>query len=79
MMLEKELGVQLFFRNNKGISLTEAGRSLERNAKRIMSLIEFARRDLNEAAQGEHGILSIGYVGFAMDGVLPAIIDRFRK
>jgi len=79
MMLEKELGVQLFFRNNRNISLTEAGRSLERNAKRIMSLVEFARGDLNEAAQGEHGILSLGYVGFAMDGVLPAIIDRFRK
>jgi len=52
MMLEKELGVQLFFRNNRNISLTEAGRSLERNAKRIMSLVEFARGDLNEAASG---------------------------
>ena len=75
MMLEKEIGVQLFSRNRKGLSLTEAGKSLENNAKRIMSLVEFAREDLNEAAQGVQGILSLGYVGFAMAGVLPAIIN----
>lgn len=44
--LEKDLNLQLFFRNNQGISLTPAGNSLYKNA---VKLISFSNRAIWEA------------------------------
>ena len=51
--LESRLGVQLFFRNTKGVALTEAGEKLVHRARRILSLLEEAESDLDSAGGGQ--------------------------
>lgn len=59
MQLEEELGVQLFIRGKRNITLTEAGMLLRRRAQDIISLTEKTEREFRE---GERltGVVSIG-------------------
>jgi DNA-binding transcriptional LysR family regulator len=77
--LEKEVGVALFVREGRGVSLTDAGRVfLERTRKTIGDLKQsfvLAR----QAANGEFGHLSIGYDAPAEFRIFPKIVPAFRK
>ena len=44
--LEEEVGVRLFRRGGKGISLTEEGILLRRRAEEILSLVDKTRQEL---------------------------------
>ena len=79
MKLEKELGVDLFIRTKRSVSLTQAGKRLQVHARNILSLMESAKKDVQETARGKTGSLSLGYVGPAMDGFLPGLLKRFKK
>lgn len=61
-LLEDELGVCLFLRTNKGVELTEAGRSLYRQSQKLfqdMRTIVDSVRDINA---GMRGLLKIGMI-----------------
>ena len=61
-LLEDELGVCLFLRTNKGVELTEAGRSLYRQSQKLfqdMRMIVDSVRDINA---GMRGLLKIGMI-----------------
>ena len=46
--LERELGVSLFERKSRGITLTESGRMLLERAERILAEVAAAERELRE-------------------------------
>ena len=48
--LEEELGVQLFIRGKRRLTLTEAGTLLLQRAVQMMELSEKTRRDLSETS-----------------------------
>lgn len=76
--LEAELGIQLFVREPKGISLTSSGRAVLVEARKLLfhgnQLIETARH----TAQGTGGTLRIGFVGTSTYGMLQRLLPLFR-
>ncbi len=77
--LESELGVQLFDRSRRAITLTAAGRALIPEARRLLSDVERAARIVRHAGDGTVGRLTIGFVPSAANGALPEILRRYRK
>lgn len=63
--LEKSLGVKLFRRTARGISLTPAGTVLDNYATRIVNLSETAKNKVSEMGTGSYGDLNLGVVSSA--------------
>ena len=64
--LEDRLGVQLFLRAHRSISLTEAGEAFLAEAKGPLHHAENARNAALRAARGQPGNGLIGYVSSAL-------------
>ncbi len=77
--LEAELGAPLFHRNNKKISLTDAGAAFLEDARHILHEAELASERVRGIAQGIVGRISIGFVLPAMDTFVPDAIREFRS
>ncbi len=67
-MLEKELGVDLIRRNNRGIELTEAGQVLYEKSRYVIKCVNEMKEMVLERDKGECGQLRIGtnYSGLAL-------------
>lgn len=77
--LEAELGVRLFDRSRRAITLTAAGRALLPEARRLLGDMERAARITRHAGDGTVGRLSIGFVPSAANGALPGALRRYHK
>jgi DNA-binding transcriptional LysR family regulator len=77
--LEDELGVRLFDRLGRAVTLTEAGRLLEEHATRIATTIASARRTLGELKGLARGSLVIGASTTPGIYVLPSVVAAFRR
>ena len=70
--LEEELGVQLFVRGKRQLSITEAGLLLYRRARQILELSEQTRQEV-QSAEGLAGDLNISLV----EGRAPYLLSRW--
>lgn len=77
--LEEEFGATLFDRTPQGVILTPAGRNALHSAKRALHFAQATRHAALAGANGEEGVLSIGFVSSATNALLPALISRFRE
>jgi len=77
--LEQELGVALFVRSARGMTLTQAGETLWRDAKGMFSLMDQAAERAQRAAKGQTGRLAIGLYGTGVFGEVPRLLTRFRR
>jgi DNA-binding transcriptional LysR family regulator len=77
--LEKDLGLKLFERTGNKIYLTEAGRILESEAKRILAQVAHAREIMDELNGLKRGRIRIGASTTPGIYVLPHILGTFRK
>ncbi len=66
--LERELGAELFVRDRRSVRLSEAGRTLLSDARRILSLADDAKRRLQRAAALSTP-LRLGYVSWLPDDI----------
>lgn len=73
--LEWELGVELFRRNRRGVSLTAAGRLLLEGARPLLAEAERLERLVGQAPGA--GILRVGFVSSAAYELLPRILRAF--
>ncbi len=77
--LEEALGVQLFHRIRKRVSLTEAGQVFLVEAERTLRQLEFSVMAAQKAARGEMGKLAIGFISTAGLIFIPKLVSAFRK
>ena len=77
--LEGELGVRLFKRTQRQVSLTQAGGVLLGEARHILAKVEQAVLTTKQASRGEIGELVIGFISVADYNVLPVVLREFRR
>ncbi|MFD0201822.1 MULTISPECIES: LysR family transcriptional regulator [Saccharothrix] len=77
--LEVELGAPLFVRSTRQVELTQAGRALLVEARRVLGTID-AARDAVAAVQGLlRGTLAVGSIQCLHAVHLPAVLARFHE
>ena len=77
--LEEDLGVVLFYRDNKGIELTPSGETLYKYLKDIKDLLMSCNRVLISMNDTEEGRIIIGVRSHIVRNYLMDKIDRFRQ
>ena len=77
--IERDLGVPLFSRSTRRVSLTEAGSSLYRDVVDLLARMDTAERNALRAARGETGRIAIGAGTYAIDTILPEVMQRFHE
>jgi len=79
LKLEEDLGVNLFIRGKKGISLTAEGTLFRRRASEIVELADKAERELAESDQLIDGEISIGCGELAAVQIIPKLFMAFKE
>jgi DNA-binding transcriptional LysR family regulator len=77
--LEDELGLRLFVRESRPVTLTVGGQLLLEHAYKVIGSVEQLRTALKRFAAGEKQRFMIGFVGSTIYGLVPALIRRFRE
>ena len=77
--LEKELGFRLFERDKRNVRLTPAGIFFWREVSGVFDALEKAKKNALHIHQHATTLLEIGYVGSALNAVLPKFIEEVQK
>jgi DNA-binding transcriptional LysR family regulator len=75
--LEREIGVELFARTTRTVSLTYAGRVFYDRVRQVLEASAEAVDATRKAARGEFGKLSVGFTGAATYELLPVIMRAY--
>lgn len=78
-MLEEELGVVLFERHNRKVVLTKVGEYLKVELTMQLKTLSYTLDHAKLLYDGKKGELKIGYVGSAMQDVIPNLLLNFEK
>ena len=76
--LEEEIGVRLFDRSSKHVSLTSAGTAFLAEVQHVMRRIERAEGVARAVAGGVRGVLEVGVTGSLFYREVPRIMGHFR-
>ncbi|MEX0291527.1 MAG: LysR family transcriptional regulator [Flavobacteriaceae bacterium] len=77
--MEAILDTPLFIRSKKRVSLTTAGKYLKGEVEFIFNHLDLTKKQLKLIAQGSLGELRIGFLGSAMQGVIPDLLLALNK
>lgn len=77
--MEEELGVTLFHRGTRKITLTNEGILLRRRAEEILALVDKTEQELMEQEENIEGTVTIGCGDLAAVQRLPELIRTFRQ
>lgn len=77
--LEERLGQRLLDRSGRGVRVTEAGRVVERYARRLIALEGELERELADAGGRIAGRLQLGSSTGPGEVMLPRLLGRFRQ
>jgi LysR family hydrogen peroxide-inducible transcriptional activator len=77
--LERELGVELFERDGRGLKLTPAGRTVLEHAKRIVAAVDDLVHAANEHRDPLAGTLRLGLIPTLAPYLLPHLLPAMRE
>jgi len=77
--MEQNLGVELFIRHNRQVQLTKAGEYLQKELSKSLSNLNHILSHARLLNDGKGGDLKLGYVGSAMQEIIPNILLTFKK
>ena len=77
--LEGDLGVELFERHPRGLSITHNGHQFLRHATKILATVSDARNALSETKENTGGTLNIGVTSLVAGYVLSDLLARYRR
>lgn len=77
--MESELGLSLFNRHNRKVELTPSGAHLQKELSKAMRNIDHIIEHARLLDQGFTGNLKLGYIGSAMQAVIPELLLKIRK
>ncbi|MFE4541111.1 LysR substrate-binding domain-containing protein [Arthrobacter sp. NPDC056727] len=77
--LERELGVPLFERTTRRVTLTPAGKAFRDKAGAALGELDEAAGDVAEVAAGRSGKIRVGFVSSASYTTVPEAIRAFRE
>ena len=77
--LEEEIGVDLFRRSPRGVTLTAEGKLFLKEAREVLKHADESVERARALARGEYGELHIGYSAIPTEEILPAALGAFRR
>lgn len=77
--LEERLGVKLFYREGRGLALTEGGRSVHAWVTDLQRRTRELARDIEGLSGGQHGTVVVGASMSLGTYVLPSVLLAFRR
>ena len=77
--LEEELGVQLFSRSNKRVTLTDAGRYFKGEADAILARLDESKNVVKQISAGEGGEFKIGYISSVYQTHLAEVLKAMHQ
>ena len=78
-VLEHELGLELFERSTRRVSLTTAGEILFDEARHVLAAAHGAERVMRAYRSGEGGVLRLGFVDSSAYVVMPRLLREYRE
>tara|TARA_R110002096_G_C14659146_1_gene727398 strand:+ start:3988 stop:4875 length:888 start_codon:yes stop_codon:yes gene_type:complete len=77
--LEEYVGAELFKRDKRNVSLTKAGEYLLKESQFLFDHLGYIKDNIQHIAQGDEGEIRIGFVGSAMQSVIPTLLKKINK
>jgi DNA-binding transcriptional LysR family regulator len=77
-VLEKDLGVQLFVRTTRAVTLTSAGEALLLHAKKVLGAVTDAELAAKAGGSGKYGRVRLGFAGAATRHLLPVLAREVK-
>lgn len=77
--LEEVIGTDLFVRDKRNVVLTEAGKFLYKEAQFVFNHLNFVRHHTWLRGQGLEGQLRIGFLGSAIQEIVPELLRRLNE
>ncbi|WNW03007.1 LysR family transcriptional regulator [Tenacibaculum sp. HL-MS23] len=77
--MEEDLEIQLFVRHNRKVALTEAGIYIKTELTQSLKNLNHIFENAKLLQDGKDGHLNFGYVGSAMQNIIPNLLVEFKK
>lgn len=77
--LERELGLALFDRSTRRVSLTPMGAAFQKRVRGVLDDLDDAVAEINDVGSGRRGRLRVGFVSSASYTAIPEAVRLFRE